>query len=75
MIEKGSLDEAVPWLEKAIQAKRYDSYCFPHYNLGRVWEAKGDWTKALTSYRSALQLNADYALARRALNQLQGLLN
>jgi len=75
LIEKGSLDEAVPWLEKAIQAKRYDSYCFPHYNLGRVWEAKGDWTKALTSYQNALQLNADYALARRALNQLQGLLN
>ena len=47
LIEKGRLEEAVPWLEKAIHAKRYDSYCFPHYNLGRIWELKGEWYKAM----------------------------
>jgi Tfp pilus assembly protein PilF len=75
LIEKGRLDEAIPWLEKATLAKRYDSYCFPHYNLGRVWEAKGDWEKALEGYRRALQCNPDYTLARSAMNRLQGLLN
>jgi len=75
LIEKGRLEEAVPWLEKAIEAKRYDSYCFPHYNLGRVWEAKGDWPKALEAYRQALKMNPDYTLASRALSRLQGLLN
>lgn len=75
LIEKGRLDEAIPWLEKAAVAKRYDSYCFPHYNLGRVWEKKGDWVKALECYQSALKSNHDYTLAARAFNRLQGLLN
>ena len=75
LIEKGKLDEAVPWLEKAIAAKRYDSYCFPHYNLGRVWERKGDWLKALECYSNALHTNPQYALAKSALSRLQGLLN
>ena len=75
LIEKGRLDEAVPWLEKATQAKRYDSYCFPHYNLGRIWETKGDWRKAVGCYEKALQSNHDYNLASRALNRLRGLLN
>jgi tetratricopeptide (TPR) repeat protein len=75
LIEKGRLDEAISWLEKATLAKRYDSYCFPHYNLGRVWELKGDWDKALQSYRDALKTNPDYTLASRALSRLQGMIN
>ena len=75
LIEKGRFDEAIPWLEKAIHAKRYDSYCFPHYNLGRVWEAKGDWEKALACYDQALKTNPDYTLALHARNRLKGLLN
>lgn len=75
LIEKGRFDEAIPWLEKATHAKRYDSYCFPHYNLGRVWENKGDWEKALECYRNALKAKPDYTLASRALNRLQGMLN
>ena len=75
LIEKGRYDEAIPWLEKATHAKRYDSYCFPHYNLGRVWEKKGNWQRAYESYESALKANADYTLAARALNQLKGMLN
>ena len=75
LIEKGRLDEAIPWLEKAIQAKRYDSYCFPHYNLGRVWEVKGDWAKAMDAYERALKTNPEYTLAACALNKLRGILN
>ena len=75
LIEKGRLDDAIPWLEKATLAKRYDSYCFPYYNLGRIWEAKGEWNKALESYKKALKLNPDYTLALRALYGLQGLFN
>ena len=75
LIEEGRLDEAVPWLEKAIVAKRYDSYCFPHYNLGRIWEAKGDWLKAVASYENAVKANSGYTLAQRALNHLKGQFN
>jgi Tfp pilus assembly protein PilF len=75
LIEKGKFDEAVPWLEKAAAAKRYDSYCYPYYNLGRIAEQKGDWGKALRNYRQALIENADYKLARRALNRVQAMMN
>ncbi len=31
---KGQTDEAIPWLERALLAPRYESYCYPHMNLG-----------------------------------------
>ena len=75
LIERDKLDEAIPWLEKATHAKRYESYCFPHYNLGRVWERKGDWARAAECYQNALRENSDYALAVRALTRLKGMMN
>lgn len=75
LIEKGKHDAAIEWLEKATVAKRYDSYFYPYYNLGRVWEKKGDWGRAADSYRSALNSNPDYTLARKALNRLQAMMN
>ena len=75
LIEKGQLDEAVPWLEKAINAKRYDSYCFPHMNLGRIWERKGLWYQAVESYKQALECNSDYDTAAQALSRVRGMLN
>ena len=41
MMAKGDLDGAIPWLQKALLAPRYESYCFPHFNLGRVYEERG----------------------------------
>lgn len=75
LIEKGKLDDAIPWLEKAAEAKRYDSHCFPQYNLGRIWEQKGDWQRAIKCYRQALIERSDYTLAKKALTRLQGMLN
>lgn len=75
LIEKGKFEEAVPWLKKAADAKRYDSYFYPYYNLGRISERKGDWKTALEYYRKALIEKADYKLARRALNRIQAMMN
>lgn len=75
LIELERYDEAIPWLEKAIRSKRYDSYCFPHLNLGRIWEKKKDYLKALASYESALKANPEYSLARVSLQRLQALMN
>jgi tetratricopeptide (TPR) repeat protein len=75
LIEKGKLDEAIEWLEKAVQAKRYESYCYPHYNLGRIWEKKGDWWKAYEAYHQALSANPDYNLAKKAMARMAGLMN
>ena len=75
LIEKGQLDDAVPWLTRAITAKRYASYEFPHLNLGRVYEQKGAWQRAIDEYQLALKANPSYALASRALKRIQALLN
>ena len=75
LIDKGQLDAAIPWLEKAVHAKRYESYCYPHYNLGRIYEHKGDWFRALKSYQDSLESNPDYTLAARAASRIKGLLN
>ena len=75
LIEKEKLDEAIPWLRKAMGAKRYDSYCYPHYNLGRVYEQKGNWLRALECYQNSLKANPDYTLALRSANRLKAFLN
>ena len=74
-IELNRLDEAIPWLLRAIRAKRYDCYCFPHFNLGRIYERQGAWGKAIAAYRSAYAANGDYVIALQAANRLQGLLD
>ena len=75
LIEKGELDEAMTWFQKALQARRYESPAFPHLNLGRVHERKGQWTEAIDSYKKALALNPSYALAKKALGRLISSLN
>src|SRR2546429_1333092 len=61
------LKKTIPWFKKALAAARYESYCFPHFNLGRVYEQKREWGKAREHYLHALQLNGQYVLAYRAL--------
>ena len=75
LMMKGEIDEAIPWLERALQAPRYESYCFPHMNLGRVYEAKRDWLRAKDEYRKALTENKDYTPAAQALARIRGFLN
>jgi tetratricopeptide (TPR) repeat protein len=71
-LEQGELDEAIPWLHMALKAQRYESYCFPHFNLGRVFEAKGLLEKALDHYGKALGENPRYALAAKAVERVKG---
>ncbi|MFQ5991796.1 MAG: tetratricopeptide repeat protein [Nitrospiraceae bacterium] len=75
LIEKGQFDEAIPWFEQAMQARRYESPAFPHLNLGRVYERKGNWDKAIDCYKQALTLNPNYVLAKRALGRLVSMMN
>jgi len=75
LIKLGKFDEAVPWLELAIKAKRYDSPHFPHFNLGRVFERKGMWEEAMAEYENALELDPNYKLAQDAILRLQAMKN
>lgn len=75
LIEQGNLYGAVPWLQRAMTAPRYESYFYPHFNLGRVYEAQGRSREALREYKAAIDLNPKYALAIRAFRRLQARLN
>jgi len=75
LIQKGEWDDAVPWLKRAIIAPRYANYEFPHLNLGRVYEQRGEWQAAMDEYQLALKANPNYVLAARALKRLQTMFN
>jgi tetratricopeptide (TPR) repeat protein len=71
LIEKSKHEDAVPWLLKAAQAKRYDNYHFAHYNLGRAYMASDLLNKARQEFEEALRLHPDYHMASQALAQLR----
>jgi tetratricopeptide (TPR) repeat protein len=75
LIEKGHLDAAIPWLEKAKRARRYEARCYPYANLGRIYEAKGRWQEAAREYRQALKIEPRYQAAYIALKRVEGWLN
>lgn len=75
LIELERYDEAIPWLEQAIRAPCYENRAHAQYNLGRVYEHKGDWLQAIAHYKRALLVDADYRLAKVAWARLQARLN
>jgi tetratricopeptide (TPR) repeat protein len=75
LLAQGKVEEAIPYIEMAINSKRYDSYHFAHLNLGRAFEMKGLWFEAVEEYRKSKELAPDYLPAKQHFNRLQGLLN
>ena len=71
LMQQEKLDEAIPWLEKAKKAKRYEPRHFPYINLGRVYHTKGMIQKALEEFHGALQLNPGDADLVQIIDQLQ----
>jgi Tfp pilus assembly protein PilF len=71
LIEKGEYEDARPWLERALQSRRYDSYHYPHYNLGRVYVAREMYAKARYHFEQALRHCPDYTAAKQALENLR----
>ena len=75
LLELDDYEEAIPWLEKAIEAPRYDAPQFPHMNLGRAYEATGKSLTALKWYDKALEIDPLYRAAHSAKYALLGRLN
>src|SRR3989475_2420796 len=70
LIEMNRLDDAIPWLERAIAAPRYCCYFYAHTNLARVYLQKGMREKARKSLRGALRVNPDYEPAQELLRRI-----
>jgi tetratricopeptide (TPR) repeat protein len=75
LIEKGQVDEAIPWLELATCAMRYDHPAFPHFNLGRAWESKHNFARALSAYQMAVEIDPHYTLAIAGIRRLRAMFN
>ena len=75
LIEQGRHREAIEWLERATRATRYESPHFPWLNLGRVYETIGPWREAVRCYRSAIDIEPGYRVAKEALKLLIARLN
>jgi tetratricopeptide (TPR) repeat protein len=71
LIEMGRWEEAIPWLRAATRARRYRSYHYAHFNLGRVHEHAFDWDLAEASYRMALRFEPSYKPARLAIARIE----
>lgn len=75
LMQQGKLEEAVPWLEKAKQAKRYEPRQFPYMNLARIYVKQSRWWEALREFEAAVRLAPGDAELRRALHSLRARLN
>jgi tetratricopeptide (TPR) repeat protein len=71
LIELGRSDEAIAWLEQAMQAKRYCCYQFPHFNLGRILLEKGRAPEAKRLFERALEYDPDYLPAKMGLEEIR----
>ena len=75
LIEMGRMDEAIPWLERATKAPRYEAPHFPRLNLGRVYLAKEMYSRALAEFQAVVVLQPDHAGAQRAIALIRRKLN
>lgn len=75
LVAKGNLFDAVRWFKLAMQAPRYDARAYPHYNLGNVYEQRGDLVKAAKHYGQAIEHASNYTEAYRALKRVQSKLS
>lgn len=75
LIELDRWEDAIPWLEKATQAARYEARQYPYVNLGHVYEYLGDYRSALAYYNHALEIDPLYLPASWAKYELLGQLN
>ncbi len=71
LMQQDRLDDAIPWLERAKVAKRYEPRHFPYINLGRIYLAKGMIQKAIEEFRGALSINPDDQELRQLVEELQ----
>ncbi len=75
LMQQGKLDEAILWLGKAKQARRYEPRQFPFMNLGRVYLKQGRWWDALREFEGAVRAAPGDVHAAKTLHQLRGQLN
>ena len=75
LLAQGDIYSSVRWFKRALLAPRYESYAFPHFNLGRVYETRRKFLDAAKHYGLALEQKPDFTEAAVALRRMQTRLN
>src|ERR1044071_2887516 len=75
LLAKGDSYSSVRWFKRALYAPRYESYAFPHFNLGRVYETRKKYLDAARHYGKALEQQPGFTEAANGLHRMQALLN
>jgi len=75
LIQLGRIEDAIPWLERAKHAVRYEPRHYPHINLSQIHVMRNDITAAVRELRAAVDLEPEHESARRELHRLLGMLN
>ncbi|HSF02325.1 MAG TPA: tetratricopeptide repeat protein, partial [Solirubrobacterales bacterium] len=75
LMQQEQLDEAIPWFQKAKQARRYEPRHFPFLNLGRIYLKQRKWWEALREFEGAARLAPQDPETRKTLHTLRGQLN
>ncbi len=75
LMQRNQPDEAIPWLEKAKLASRYEPRHYPYINLGHIYAARGELIKAIDEFKGALKLAPWDDRIRGQLAELSAKLN
>lgn len=75
LMQKGDLDGAIPWLEKAKQAPRYEPRQFPYMNLGRIYLRRGQWMDAMREFEDGVRVAPKDQNMRKLLHELRARFN
>jgi Tfp pilus assembly protein PilF len=71
LMQQQKFDDAIPWLERAKAASRYEPRHFPYINLGRIYLTKGMIQKALEEFAGALRINPGDDELRQLIEDLK----
>lgn len=64
-------EEAIPWFEKAIKAKRYEPRQFPHINLANIYLERNDLDLAIKQFKMALKYDRENNNILKTIEQLE----
>ena len=75
LMQRNRPEEAIPWLEKAKLAARYEPRHYPCINLGHIYSGRGELFKAIAEFEQAVELAPGDERIRRHLDELKSRLN
>ena len=75
LLKLDRVDEAISWLEEALNVDDFGGKFYTYYNLGRAYEKLGRWKEGMIMYDNALNLKEGFTLAKNKLLTLSSKLN